>query len=91
MEQTHRTNADATIRGEAIMCLENPDMSMDEGEAELVAAGNVILERDDDARTFKVLDAELCVEELVWVCDHCDAYSRSEDKIKRHEATCRGL
>ena len=46
------------IRAEGTVKLENPSMTMDEAEAKLKALGNTILSRDDDARTFKIMDTE---------------------------------
>lgn len=46
-----------TMTMESVARLENPSLTMDEAEARLLAAGNKILARDDDARTFKVAQA----------------------------------
>lgn len=47
------------LRVECWLDLNNPNMTMDEGEAELISAGNVILERDDVNRRFKCADSTI--------------------------------
>lgn len=42
---------------QAWLYLEDDQMSMDEAERHLIALGNVILERDDVGRRFKVMDS----------------------------------
>lgn len=89
MRSTHRTNIGCTIHATSTVKLET-DISMDEAQSKLEALGNEIIERDDEARTFKVLDTVTHPTEEVWVCDHCGAYSKSEEVTRQHEENCNG-
>lgn len=85
MNVQHRTNLNCTLHATGMVKLET-DISMDEAQAKLESLGNEIIERDDEARTFKVLDTVTHPTEEVWVCDYCGAYSSSEQVILEHEA-----
>lgn len=84
-----RTNIDFKVEMTNVFRIENPDISMDEAEQQLISLGNTIFERDDKARTFKVADTEQYLEEEVWVCDYCSAYSKNKEKIIEHEKICK--
>ncbi|MFO1532791.1 MAG: hypothetical protein ABR562_03695 [Thermoplasmatota archaeon] len=47
----------ATLRMSAVVTVENPTLTMDKAEAQLVAHGNKILARDDEKRSFQIAQA----------------------------------
>ncbi len=85
MHSEHRTNLDCTLHASAVVKLET-SISMDEAQRKLESLGNQIIERDDEARTFKILDTVEHPSEVWWVCDFCGAVSLSEQVILEHEA-----
>ena len=85
MHSEHRTNVDCTIHATGVVKLES-DISMDEAQRKLESLGNEVIDRNDEARTFKVLDTVNHPAEWVWVCDYCGAYSHSDQVILEHEA-----
>lgn len=88
MIKTVKSNVDVLFEATATLTLESPDISMDAAQAKLESLGNEILERDDDARTFMVLNTKDHPMDEVWCCDYCDAYSKSEQVIINHEKEC---
>lgn len=89
MIKAERVNIDARIEVHAEVKLESL-ISMDEAEKKLEALGNEIVSRDDDRRTFCILDTVNHPIEEVWQCDHCEAYSKDYHVIEAHEAQCHG-
>jgi hypothetical protein len=79
---------DVVIESSAVMRLES-DISMDDAQSKLESLGNQIIERDDEKRIFLVLDTKTNPTEIVWCCDYCGAYSKSEQVIIDHEKECR--
>lgn len=90
MNKQLRTNVDCTIHATGTVRLES-DISMDEAQRRLEALGNEVIERDDSARTFTILDTITHPTDEVWACDYCEAYSRSEQVILEHEAREHGI
>lgn len=88
MNMQEHTNMDVIIESSAVMRLES-GISMDDAQAKLESLGNQIIERDDEKRTFLVLDTKTNPTEIVWCCDYCGAYSKSEQVIIDHEKECR--
>jgi hypothetical protein len=88
MNQQVITNLDVLIEASAVFKLET-GINMDEAQAKLEALGNQIIERDDDHKTFLVFDTKTHPTEIVWCCDFCNAYSKSEQTIIDHEKECR--
>lgn len=87
MNMQERTNMDVVIESSAVMRLES-DISMNDAQAKLESLGNQIIERDDEKRTFLVLDTKTHPTETVWCCDYCGAFSKSEQVIIDHEKEC---
>ncbi len=88
MIKTLKSNLDVLIESTATLTLESPDISMDAAQATLEKLGNEILERDDEARTFVVLNTKDHPMDEVWCCDFCNACSQSEQVIIDHEKEC---
>ncbi len=88
MIKTVKANLDVVVEASATLKLESPDISMDDAQSTLEKLGNEILERDDEARTFVVLNTKDHPMDEVWCCDYCDAYSKSEQVIINHEKEC---
>jgi hypothetical protein len=88
MNQQLITNLDVLIEASAVFRLET-EISMDEAQAKLEALGNQIIERDNEQKTFLVFDTKTNPTEVVWCCDFCNAYSKSEQIIIDHEKECR--
>jgi hypothetical protein len=88
MKIEKRTNTDVKIEGVADLFLENPSMTMEEAIKNIKSLGNQIIEVDEKQKRIRILDTNLYLEEEVWVCDYCKAYSRSREKIEKHEAIC---
>jgi hypothetical protein len=86
MKKDFRTNLDITLSSEAVMRIENPDMTVEQAIEILKNLGHQILSVND--RDIKVLEKKEPLEEEVYVCEKCGAYSKNAEKVLKHESAC---
>lgn len=81
-------NAGVRVAGFSVAVEPRPDLSKNRLLKRLREIGNPVLAETDSG--FLLVDEEAEQGELVWACDRCGAYSRSQAVCEEHERKCDG-